>query len=164
MQITEQFGLEGTFKSHLIQSPCIEEAQLDVVDQSPMLEWAWLGMFPKMEHPLPLWETLPVFHHLHCKKVFLISNLNQLCFSLKPSPLVPWQQALLKSVSIFLRAPTLSPVTQPSGPSGAFSSPGWTAPSLSASPHRISAPSLPFWWYEAKYKGRAFDVWMYSSS
>ena len=64
----EWFGLEGTFKDHLVQSPCNEQGhlQLDQVAQSPVqpgLECSqgW-GIYHLSGQPVP------VFHHPHYKK------------------------------------------------------------------------------------------------
>ena len=67
-RIIEWFGLEGTFKGHLVQPPCNEQGhlQLDQVAQSPVqpdLECfqGW-GIYHLSGQPVP------VFHHPHCKK------------------------------------------------------------------------------------------------
>jgi len=68
-RIVECFGLEGTFRGHPAQLPCSEQGhlQLDQVAQSaiqPGLECfhAW-GLHDLSGQPVP------VFHHLHCKKL-----------------------------------------------------------------------------------------------
>ena len=66
-RIIEWFGLEGTIKGHLVQSPCSEQGYLllDQVAQSPVqpgLECfqGW-GFYHLSGQPLPM------FHHLHHK-------------------------------------------------------------------------------------------------
>lgn len=44
----------------------------------------------------PLWQPVPLDHHLHFKDVFLICSLNLPSFCLEPLPLVLCQQTLLK--------------------------------------------------------------------
>ncbi|KAK4818441.1 hypothetical protein QYF61_013128 [Mycteria americana] len=86
---------DGTFKGHVVQTPCNEQGhlQLDQVAQSPIqpdLEcfqgWGIYHLSGK---------SVPVFQHSHCKKI-LMSSLNLPSFNFKPLPLVLWQQALLK--------------------------------------------------------------------
>ena len=85
--ITEWFGLEGTFKGHLVQPPFNEQGHLQLEQVSPT--WPW--MFPGMGHLPPLWATCasvsppPIFL---VKNFFLIFSLNLLSSSLKPLPLV----------------------------------------------------------------------------
>ena len=75
---------------------------------------------------------------LTVRDFFLISNLNLPSLSLTPFPLVLSPQPLLKSLS-----PSFLYIEEPvSGHLTAFSSPGWTAPALSAYPHRRGVPSL----------------------
>jgi len=66
--ILEQFGLEGTFKGYLAQSPCSEQGhfQMDQVAQSlapPGLECfqGWGTYHHSGQH-------MPVFPHPHCKE------------------------------------------------------------------------------------------------
>ncbi|KAK4811229.1 hypothetical protein QYF61_022126, partial [Mycteria americana] len=80
--ITEWFGLEGTFKGHLVQPPCNEQGhlQLDQAAQNPVqpgLECfqGW-GIYHLPGQPVPV--------------------LNLPSFSLKPLPLVLSLQALVK--------------------------------------------------------------------
>ncbi|KAK4823100.1 hypothetical protein QYF61_025838 [Mycteria americana] len=93
--IIEWFGLEGTFKGHLVQPRCNEQGhlQLDQVAQSPLQPDL---MFPGMGHLQPPWatclcSTIPIVIHF-----FLTSSLNPPSFSLKPLPLVLSLQALLR--------------------------------------------------------------------
>ena len=68
----ELFGLEGTFKGHLVQPTCNEQGclQLDKVAQrKSCLMWPW--MFPGMGHLPPLWATCSsVLPHPHDKIFF----------------------------------------------------------------------------------------------
>ena len=95
-RITECFGLEGTFRCHLVQPPCSEQGhlQLDQAAQSPVqpdLEcfqgWATLG------------NLFQCFTTLTAKNFFLISSLNLPSLSLKQLPVVLSQQALLRCLS-----------------------------------------------------------------
>ena len=67
-RITECFGLEGTFKGHVAQTPCNEHGHrpLEQVAQSPVQPglqcFQELGIYHLPEQPVP------VSHHLHCKK------------------------------------------------------------------------------------------------
>ena len=71
-----------------------------------------------------------------------MSNSNLLSSSLKPLPLVLSLQALAKSPSPASCRPPLSTGRLLEGLPRAFSFPGWTAPALSACPHRRCAPAL----------------------
>jgi len=64
----EQFGLEGTFKSHLVQQPCNEQGH-HLLDQV-----AWSPVQPHLEC-FQGWgiyhlsrKFVPVFYHPHCKR------------------------------------------------------------------------------------------------
>jgi len=74
----EWFGLEGTFKGHLVQLPCNEQGylQLDQVAQSD------LACFQEWQNLFQCFTTLIV------ENFFLISSINLLSFSLKPLPLL----------------------------------------------------------------------------
>jgi len=119
-RIIEWFGLEGTFKGHLVQPPSNEQGhlQLDQVAQSPVqpgLECfqGW-GIYHFSGQPIP------VFHHPHCKKflsyvciyLLLVQNCYPLSYCNKK-----------KSVPSFLMNPPLSTGRLLSGPPRAFSSP-----------------------------------------
>ena len=64
----EQFGLEGTFKRHVVQPPCNEQGHLplDKAAQSPVqpsLECFQRGGIYHLSG-----QPVPVFHHPHCNK------------------------------------------------------------------------------------------------
>ena len=63
-RIVESFELEETFKSHLVQLPCSE--QLHQVLRAPSS--LTLGV-SRTGHPPPLWVSVPVPHHPHCRKL-----------------------------------------------------------------------------------------------
>ncbi|KAK4816838.1 hypothetical protein QYF61_023902 [Mycteria americana] len=95
------------------QAPCNEQGhlQLDQAAQSPIqpdLEClqGW-GIYHLSGQPVP------VFHHHHCKNVFLISSLNLTSFSLKPLPFVLLLQALPKSLSPSFLQAEQCPLSQP---------------------------------------------------
>ena len=95
-----------------------------------------------MGHPQLLWTTFQCLTNITGKNFFLISNLNLPLFCLKPLPLVLSLHALVKSPSpAFLKAP-FRYWKAVIGLPKAFSSPGWTAPTLSAFPHRRGVPAL----------------------
>lgn len=67
---TEWFGLGMTFKGHLLQSSCSERGHfhLEKVAQrslQPDLVYLQIGGI----HHLSV-QTVPVFHHIHCKNLF----------------------------------------------------------------------------------------------
>jgi len=65
---TEGFGLEGTFRGHLVQTPCREQGhlQLDQVAQSPVQPG--LERFQGWGIDRLSGQPGPRFHHAHCKK------------------------------------------------------------------------------------------------
>jgi len=98
-RMIECFGLEGTFKDHLVQASCHRQGHLssDKVTQSPIQ--------PELGH-LQWWGTqnLPgqpvaLFHTSILKNFFLTSNLNLSSFSLKPLSVV---LSLQKSLSTYV--------------------------------------------------------------
>ena len=70
-RITEWFGLEGTFKGHLVQPLCNEQGhlQLDQVAQSPVQPE--LESFQGWGTYHPSGQPVPVSHHPHRKKCLL---------------------------------------------------------------------------------------------
>jgi len=66
-RIIDWFGLEGTFRGHLVQSPCHGQGHLplDQVAQSPvqsgLVHFEGRGIYHLSGQPVP------VFHHPHCK-------------------------------------------------------------------------------------------------
>ena len=108
-KIIERFGLEGTYKGHLVHLPCSEQGHLspEQVAQSPVqpdpehFQGGGSHSFSRQPVPGP--------HHPHGKE-FLISNLNLCSFSLKPLPLLLSLQALVESPNpALLQAPSLGP-------------------------------------------------------
>jgi len=69
----------------------------------------------------------PLSNCCYCKNFFLISSLNLPSFSLKPFPLVPSLQSLLRVCPLLSYSPPLDTDRLLSGLPGAFSSPGCTA-------------------------------------
>jgi len=98
-RIIEQFGLEGTFKGHLVQTPCNEQGhlQLDQVAWSPVQPGCDCFQGWGIHHLSG--QHVPVFHQAHCKNFLPYISLNLPSFSFKPLPLVLLQQALLKTLS-----------------------------------------------------------------
>jgi len=98
-RIIERFGLEGTFKDHLLQTPCRgqEHLSLNQVAQSPIQ--------PDFEHSKSWYihnfsrQHIPVPHYAHLKNFFSTSNLNLPSVNLKPLALDLLLQALVKSFS-----------------------------------------------------------------
>ncbi|KAK4822001.1 hypothetical protein QYF61_006615, partial [Mycteria americana] len=79
--MTTSFGLDGTFKGHLVQPPCNEQGhlQLDQVAQSPVqpdLECfqGW-GIYRLSGQPVP------VFHHPHLENHYPLSYCNRPYYS-----------------------------------------------------------------------------------
>lgn len=73
--ITEQFGVEGTFQSHLVQPLCSEQEQLQLghVSQSPPQSCIECFQEWSIHH---LSGNLQCFTSLKIKHFFLVSNLN----------------------------------------------------------------------------------------
>ena len=120
-------------------------------------------MFPGMGHLPSLGSLFQCFTTLIVKNVFLIYSLNLPSFSLKPLPLILSQQALLKSLSpSFLQAPFRYWQAAVRSP-WSLCSPGWTAPPLSAFPHRRGVPSLwSFLWLSSgptPTRSMSFPCW-----
>jgi len=93
------FGLEGTFRGHVVQPPCSEQGHLplDQVPQSPVqpdLEslQGW-GLHHLSEQPVP------AFHHPHCQKCLPYIQSKSTLPWFKPLLLVLSQGALLKYLS-----------------------------------------------------------------
>ncbi|KAK4823976.1 hypothetical protein QYF61_008595 [Mycteria americana] len=68
VRIVERFGLEGTFKGHLVQPRCNEQGhlQLDQVAQSPVQPG--LECFQGWSIYHLSGQPVPVFHHPQCKE------------------------------------------------------------------------------------------------
>jgi len=103
---TDWVGWEGTFKCHPAQPPAMGR---DIFNQSRVLRapsnLAWNGSRDGAS-PTNLGNLGQGFTTFLMKNLFLMSSLNLPPFSLKPSPLVLSQQALLRSLSpSFLQAP-----------------------------------------------------------
>jgi len=67
--IMECFGLEGTFRGHIVQTHCSKHRylQLDQVAQSPIQPD--LECFHRWGLHCLSGQSAPVFHHPHCKKM-----------------------------------------------------------------------------------------------
>jgi len=102
-RITEPFGLEGTFKGHLVQRPCSERGhlQLDRVAQGPLQSdfecfhgWG-IDHFSR--------QPVPVFHHPHCKKDLLYTQSKCTLFQFKtiaPCPIATGPAKMFVPVNV----------------------------------------------------------------
>jgi len=124
-RIIECFGLEGTFKGHLVQPPCNEQGhlQLDEVVQSlvqpsPECFQGW-GIYHLSGQPVP------VFHHPHSEEFLPYVQSKSTLFQSKTATPYPVSTGPAKMfVPIFLLSPLLSTERPQYGLPAAFSSPG----------------------------------------
>ena len=105
-RLTSWFGLEGTFKDHLIQSPCHGQGNLPLtqVAQSPIQhgfeQFQWWGTHIFSEQPIP------VSHHPHCKKFLPYVRFKSTFFQFKAIASCPVTTDLgKKALSVFLTSP-----------------------------------------------------------
>lgn len=70
LRIIEQFGVEGTFKSHPVHPPCNEQVHLQVDQAAQSPTQPCLECFQGWGFYHHSGQTSPVFHHLHGKKGF----------------------------------------------------------------------------------------------
>jgi len=94
--------LERTFKGHLVQSPAISRAIFNcsgLLKPPPNLT---LNVSRGGAPTTSLGNLFQCSTTLAVKDLFLITSLNRLSFSLKPLPLVPSQQLLLRNFSQFI--------------------------------------------------------------
>lgn len=105
--IIEWFGFTGTFNSHLNQLTCNEKGHLYIQQGVQSFSQPDLECCQGWDTYDFSGQSMPAFHHLHCKKnIFLTSYLNLLSFSLKTLPLVLLLEPQLKSLSpFFLQVP-----------------------------------------------------------
>ena len=96
-RITEYVELEGTFNGHLVQLPCNEQGYLQLNQVAQSLVQPDLEILQGRDFHSISGQHVPVPHQPHCKRPFLISNLNLPFLSLKQFPLVT--QTLLKSLA-----------------------------------------------------------------
>ena len=95
----EKFGLEGTFKGHLVQPPAMSR---DIFTQTRLLRAPSNLTFNVSRDGASttfLGNLFQYFTTLQQKIFFLISSLNLTTFSLKPLPCVLSLQVLLKSLA-----------------------------------------------------------------
>jgi len=99
--LESQNGLQGTFTGLLVQAPCSEQEHLQGIFKALLRAPSNLTMNVPRDgaSTISLGNLCQGFTTLIIKNVFLTSSLNLPSFSLKPSPLVPSQLALLKSLS-----------------------------------------------------------------
>ena len=95
----ESLELEGTSKGHLVQHPCSKQGHPQLGQVVQGLIQSDLESCQGLDINHISGQPVPVLHHPHWKRVFLISNLNLPSSSLKPFPLVLSPQTLLKSLS-----------------------------------------------------------------
>jgi len=130
-----------TWRSPVLQLLCSEKGQLHQGAQSPVQ--------PDFEC-LQGWgihhisgQTVPVPHHPHCQRLFLISNLHLHSLSWKSFPLVLSPPTLLTSLyPSFLQPPFRYWKDAIRFFFGVFSSLGWAAPAVSACSHRRDVPFI----------------------
>jgi len=96
-RIIECFGLEGTFRGHLAQTPCSEQGHLTRLLRVPSI--LTLNVSRDGASTTFLGNLFQCFTVLMVKNLFLISSLNLPSLSLKPLLLVLSLQALLKIFS-----------------------------------------------------------------
>lgn len=75
-RITEWFGLEGTFKGHLIHPPSITRD----TSHSPRVLQAWPGIFPGMGQPQLPWALCAILIVKKKKTLYNLSQSNLLHF------------------------------------------------------------------------------------
>jgi len=102
-RITESFGLEGTFKGHLVQPPCHEQGhlQLNQVPQSSVQSDLKCFQGRGLDHLAG--KLVPGFNHRHCKEFlpYIQSDCTLFqCETVTPRPVTTGPAK--KCVSIFL--------------------------------------------------------------
>jgi len=98
-RIIAYFGLEGTFRGHLVQLPAVSR---DIFNYTRLLRAPSnlaLNVSRDGDSTTSLGNIFQCFTTLIVKNFFLISSLNLASLSLKPLLLILSQQALLKRFS-----------------------------------------------------------------
>jgi len=100
-RFTEWFGLEGTFKGHLVQPSAISRDIFNWIRLLRALSSLTLNVSRDGASTTSLGNLGQCLTTLSVKNFSLLSSVNLPSLCLKPLPLVLSQQALLKSLYIF---------------------------------------------------------------